>query len=503
VDQSGVSHAVSQPPTPPPAPPHAALAKVLSTVIVATLTSGVAAAVGPLALRPGPGSGAPPGSGGPAATSEAPVTPPATAPATAGTAPPRAAPVPVTPLATSPAPTTRPPVTYRPGIPLRAIVPKQTPVAVTLPVVAGCQAATNLMRVVDSVSPGSTVSLAPGACYSTPAPLVIQGVNDVTIAGNGARLVRTAAGPITTTDWRPQVELFQDSGLTVSDLTIQGPQAKGGANGEPQTGVIVEACQRLALNNVNIVDQVGDFMGLYPTGTHMTRRPGYYDGDNTDVTVDGGEWKGAGFHAAVVEDAVGASFTHLAISDVNVDGFNFEWDGGVDNPDLPGPPQQQVTIADDTFSDVHDVILNVADSGAEQVGGLAFENNALSGHTWATFDVGVNGNDSLPVQGLTITGNTSQTPEDGPVSDGVDLAHVDGALVADNVFPYAWTTQPAGHADTTRTAVTASQSGGIDVEDNTFLGAASPGSGVTVSCGNTYLVTAWQDRTASQPACPA
>ncbi|HLI24516.1 MAG TPA: hypothetical protein VKU91_06145 [Acidimicrobiales bacterium] len=499
---SGVPPAVPDHPRRPPGPSHPALVRLVAAAVVATLGSGVAAALGPLASTAAPPSGAPPTTAGPPTPAKvaAPALPaPALpAPATAGALPslPVSGPAPTT--------TTAPPI---PGPPApragTGTGASRAAVDIELPPTAGCQPGADLVSVVDALAPGSTVTLAPGACYSTPDPLVIQGVSDVTIAGNGARLVRTQAGPVTTTDWKPQVELFQDSDVTIDDLTVQGPRAAGGANGEPQSGVIVEACRHLTLSDVTIVDQVGDFLGLYPPGTHMTARPGLYDGDNSDVTVDGGSWSGAGFHAAVIEDAIGASFTHIAISDVNVDGFNFEWDGGVDDPQLPGPPQQQVTIADDTFSDVHDVVLNVADTGAEQVGGLVFEGNRLVGHTWATFDVAVNGNDSLPVEGVTITGNTSQAPEDGPPQDGVDLAHVAGALVADNNFPYAWTTQPAGHADTSRTAVIASQSSAVDVEDNTFPGAGAPASGVTLSCGNTYSVSEWQAHTATQPACPA
>jgi hypothetical protein len=373
--------------------------------------------------------------------------------------------------------------------------------ATTVRNLSTCQSASALVSVVDAATPGSTVTLPAGSCYDTPGPLIIQGVSDVTVDGNGAVLVRTQAGPLSLTDWKPQVELFQDSGLIIKDLTVRGPQSTGGVYGEPQSGVIVESCQDVTLSDVNIVDEAGDLVGLYPPGVHMTAKAGLYKGPNENIVFNGGQWSGAGFHAATVEAAIGATFTNLSISDINIDGFDFEWDGGVHNPQLPGPPQEQVTISHNTFDNVNDVVVNVNDTGATQVSNLAVEDNALTGHTWATFDIGVTGNDSLPIQGLTISGNTSQSAEEGPGMDGVDLAHIDGAMVSDNTFPYAWATQPAATANLSRTAVTASQSTSVDVEDNTFVGAVSPASGAAASCGNTYLVSAWQDQLTTQAPC--
>ncbi len=383
-----------------------------------------------------------------------------------------------------------------------ALRPATSDPATSIRDLSACQSAAALLAVIDAAQPGSTVTLAPGSCYDTPNPLIIQGVNDVTVDGNGVLLVRTQAGPLTLTDWKPQVELFQDSNLTLSGFTVQGPQSTGGVYGEPQSGVIVESCQNVTLNNVNIIDEAGDLVGLYPPGVHMTAEPGLYKGPNENIVFNGGQWSGAGFHAATVEAVIGATFANLSISNINIDGFDFEWDGGVWDAQIPGPPQEQVTIAHNSFYDVNKVVVNVNDTGATQVSNLAFEDNALTGHTWATFDIGVTGNDSLPIQGLTISGNTSQTAEEGPGMDGVDLAHIDGALVAANTFPYAWATQPAATANLSRTAVTASLSSSVDVEDNRFVGAVSPASGATLSCGNTYRVTAWQDQLTTQAPCP-
>lgn len=370
-------------------------------------------------------------------------------------------------------------------------------VATTAP--TGCRPAADLVQLVTRDT--HTIDLPPRRCWTVTRPLVLQAHTDLTVDGNGDAITDPARG----TGWSPILELFQDQNITLRDLRFYGPGTGGNEYTEGDFGIIMESDHDVRLVDVSIVGVAGDFLGLYPAGVQEHQRPGYPDGANVNVTVRDCDWTSSGYHGVTIEAVRGATFEGDTIARVHTDAIDMEYDGGIDAPDPltgPGWPQSGVSFRDDTFYDDGGVTFNVANTGSTTVNDLVFEDNRLTGSTSAIFDVsGVSG--GHPVTALTISGNTAEVATGGPnPNDTIHLVDVDGATIAHNRFPWYWYVEPAHTAHLYKTAVDASDSTGVTVEDNTFPGAQAPASGsIAVSCGNTFSVLAWQDLPSSQPPC--
>lgn len=387
---------------------------------------------------------------------------------------------------------------------LASAAPRPSPGArrpsVTVP--DDCQPSSDLVALFKDVTSG-TVTLPPGTCWTITNTLRLQGVSDLTVNGNDDTIEEPSPP---SSGWSPMLELSQDSNLTIDDLNLVGPSRSGNAETEGQSGIVVEADSSLTLDAVDMMDIPGDFMDLYPPDVNDSPIADLPDGANQDVVVTNCTWVGSGYHGVTIEAVSGATFEGDTIAGVHVDAIDMEYDSGIDAPDPltgPGWPQDDVTFNGDTFANDGGVTLNVANTGSTTVENLAFDGNYLTGSTMAVFDVsGVRGGN--PITALTIEGNTAAVATGGPnPNDTIHLTDIEGAAVEDNDFPWYWYTEPAHTADLYKIAVEAVDSTGVDVVDNTFPGAALPSAGtVAESCGNTYLVMAWQDQAAAQASCP-
>lgn len=385
--------------------------------------------------------------------------------------------------------------------------PANTVAAATLraaPDPTTCLDQTNLESYFPANTTG-TITLPPDTCWTTTSSLLLQGYENLTVEGNGD----TVYGPsVPQSEWLPILELYQDPYLEIDDLTLVGPgTSPGGANYEGGTGIICESDPYLTLDGVTIAETSGDGIGFYPSGVHETPISWIYDGASDYVTVENSLIQSVGYHGITIEALKNATFESNNVNGVATDAIDMEYDGGIGAPDPidgPGTPEDHISFIGNTFQNDLYVTLNVANTGSTTVNNLTFDDNQLTGAgTWSEFDIsGVSG--GYPVYDLSIEDNTTTAETGGPnPQDAIDLTDVDGATIEGNTFPWYWYVEPANTADLYKVAVYAdSTSSGVDDENNTYIGALEPDSGnIAISCGNTYLVNAYQDQQITQPAC--
>ena len=87
----------------------------------------------------------------------------------------------------------------------------------------------------------AVVSLPAGACFlvsnSTSSELSITGTQNVTIQGNGATFEQTSYSG--GNQVQPVLQIEENTNLTVSNLTVEGPAGTGGSTSEGDYGIMV------------------------------------------------------------------------------------------------------------------------------------------------------------------------------------------------------------------------------------------------------------------------
>ena len=438
----------------PPAPA-VTIQRALLVLALATTCAGVGGAMMihsagrprvPVAERtpvpaPGPGSSA----------GRVPPVPPPTISTTATT---------LSPITTAPArPTSTPPGTH-------AAPPSPRPVVYApASIAADCSTDVSaaLAAWLSSVPDGSVVSFASRGCYRTDGVITFAHHNNVTLEGNGATLRRVT--PNTAAGWFPHLQLFENTNLTITGLTILGTLGHGGSGGaseEGHYGMVLAGNHHVRLDNDVMWDIEGDFMNFFPPGLH-----GDDPSDvslNYDVTVTNSTFTNSGYHGITIESADGVLFSNDQFSNIGLDGIDMEYDtyGTVFGPDGTPEIAAEINITFDhtTWTNVNQEWL-VSWQGSVVTKNISLTNNQLhAGFPGFWIDVG-----SLTPQtmydGFTIVGNSSDrmlvgagdnlafnftyvkniTVESNTVSVGNKWAGqyygVSNVVVRNNQFPYA------------------------------------------------------------------
>ena len=244
-----------------------------------------------------------------------------------------------------------------------------------------------------SVPSGSTVTFPAGGCFVVSGTLLIRDTTGLTIDGNGSMLQQTVSPPNAV----PLVELWNDTGLTIENLKIQGAYdgSNGGEDEEGDVGVEFEADSGVTLTNDAVSDIQGDFLFFSPPYNVTTS-----DALSTGITVTKSIFTNAGYHGLTVE-SVGcptlAPCNGLTVSgdtfrSIGVDAMDFEYDDYSTPFNADGTAfwaaQDDVTIENNTWEDwSNDWFASVqGQTPGVQEQHLTLKNNVLEGDG-ATFEV--------------------------------------------------------------------------------------------------------------------
>lgn len=230
-------------------------------------------------------------------------------------------------------------------VPLPLVV---TPPA-SIPDDCSSDAAPALVSWFSSLPQGSTsrpivVTFPARACYVVNETLLLQDTTGLTINGNGSTFEET----VSPTNAAPIVDLWQDTNLTVENMTIDGNYDGNDVN-EGDYGFVFEGDSGVSLRDLQVNNIQGDFLYLSPPYdiTNST------DALNTSILVTDSTFTNAGYHGVTVQSVDGLTISHDTFNGIGVDAMDFEYDDYSTpfNPD--GTPywaaQDNVTISDNTW----------------------------------------------------------------------------------------------------------------------------------------------------------
>ena len=307
-------------------------------------------------------------------------------------------------------------------------------------------AAPALVSWFSSLPQGSTsrpivVTFPPQACYVVNETLLLQDTTDLTINGNGSTFEET----VSPTNAAPIVDLWQDTSLTMENMTIDGHYNGNDVN-EGDYGFVFEGDAGVSLTDLQVNNIQGDFLYLSPPYdiTNST------DALNTNISVTHSTFTNAGYHGLTVESVDGLTVSHDTFNGIGVDAMDFEYDDYSTpfNPD--GTPywaaQDNVTISNNTwenwngsdwFASVQGQVPGVQEKD------LTITDNYLRGNGPMFEVVGTNpyapGATGLDAD-WTITGNKFAAgdygaPYRGGNSVAAQLYDIEGLTLENNVFP--------------------------------------------------------------------
>ena len=280
------------------------------------------------------------------------------------------------------------------------------------------------------------------ACYVVNETLLVQGVTDLTINGNGSTLEET----VSPTKAAPIVELWDNTSLIMENMNIDGTYGGNGDGvNEGDYGFVMEANTGVSLTNLQVNNIQGDFLYLSPPYDVNGRT----DALNTGISVTHSTFTNAGYHGLTVESVDGLTVSDDTFNDIGEDAMDFEYDDYSTpfNPD--GTPfwaaEDNVTIADnlwenwggDWFASIQGQLPGVQEEN------LTLEDNQLRGDSSIFEVVGTNPY-SAGATGLdsdwTITGNKFDVgyygkPYRGGDSVAGQLYDIDGLTLESNQFP--------------------------------------------------------------------
>lgn len=190
-------------------------------------------------------------------------------------------------------------------------------------------ASTLLATYLDGLPDNSTVTLPHNSCFTIGSTLLLQGITGLTINGNGATLSQPlSAGSV------PILEMFSDTNVKITGLTIQGAESDanpGGAGQEGNYGVKMEADTNVSLTGSTIENVQGDWVFLsQPYAIDF----GNSQQLNTGITFSRDTFLNAGYHGFTVESAGcptpapcnGLTIANSVMTNPHVDAMDFEVD---------------------------------------------------------------------------------------------------------------------------------------------------------------------------------
>lgn len=184
--------------------------------------------------------------------------------------------------------------------------PAPPPTAITVPasIPSDCSAdaTAGLNAWLPTVPANATVDLAAGACYlvsnSNSSLLNIAHTTGLTVNGNGATFEQKTYDA-TGDPKSPVVTLANNSGLSISNVTLKGPGTSGGSSSEGDAGVLMYQNTGVTLSGMTISGLQGDGIDLYQHGNDP--------GVNTNIVVESSTIT-PGYHALVPEAVKGFTF---------------------------------------------------------------------------------------------------------------------------------------------------------------------------------------------------
>ncbi len=309
-----------------------------------------------------------------------------------------------------------------------------------------------------TVAPGVTVRFPRNGTLLAENVVVVDGLRDVTIDGRGARIVARTDGsgqtprrPQLRRQWprsREHLHIERSVGITVRNLTIEGPNARGAYRIplEAQAGVLVAKSQNVELDGITIRATYGD--GVYVTGKSSNVRV-------HDCTLDHIGRQGvtvvAGEHVVVEH----CSIDHVARSAIDLEpGHGFALD---------------VRIRDNTVSGVTNFLLAAVGAGP-RVGDVWLERNHVRGGKGVSVYAGVS--HSLR-SGLHVLDNVGSGTSHGYQGALMHISRFDGVEVRGNRQTVAAGVTPVQLVDSCHETVTGND-----------FGSASPALGKQGDCSS-------------------
>jgi Right handed beta helix region len=286
------------------------------------------------------------------------------------------------------------------------------------------------------------VKLPAQACYEIDESLDLEGMTDTVVYGQGAALEQTTPSM----NPQPVVNLWQDTNLTVENLTIEGAYngSNGGEGDEGDYGLVLEGASGVYLSHLSVTNIQGDFIYLSPPYDL-----GNDDALNTNVKITNSTFTNAGYHGLTVESVNGFMVANDVFDGMGTDAMDFEYDDYSTpfNPD--GTPywaaQDNVLIENNTWTDWSGDWF-VSDQG--QTPGVQEQDVTLTGNTLSAdsplFEIV--GTDALTTtapylnSSLTITDNQFAPgyyaePYRGGTSVASSIYNVSNLFMEDNTFP--------------------------------------------------------------------
>jgi hypothetical protein len=205
-----------------------------------------------------------------------------------------------------------------------------------------------------SLPDNTTLDLSQGACYLVSAPLTLKDKSKITINGNAATIKEAAPLP----SFSPIVNLWHDSGVTVTSVTLEGTYNGSNAGVEGDYGVVLEGDNGITISGDTIENTQGDWVYLSPPYDVSQET----DALNTNVTFVGDSFLNAGYHGITVESAGcltlapcnGLTIEDSTMTNIFEDAMDFEYDDYSTGFNADGTPfwaaQDYVTIQNNTWT---------------------------------------------------------------------------------------------------------------------------------------------------------
>ena len=184
-----------------------------------------------------------------------------------------------------------------------------------------------LSNFLDTVPANSTVILPAHGCFIINETLLLRSTTGLTINGNGSTLEQTVS-PETPA---PLLELWDDSDLTIENLTIRGHYTgtNGGEGFEGDYGIQFEADSGVTLTHDTVSNVQGDFLYLSPPYDVTSS-----DELSTDISITHSVFTNAGYHGLTVESVGcptlapcnGLTVSYDIFNGIGTDAMDFEYD---------------------------------------------------------------------------------------------------------------------------------------------------------------------------------
>lgn len=290
-----------------------------------------------------------------------------------------------------------------------------------------------------SAPAGSTVRLAPNGRYRVDGTVVVRGRHDVVIDGQGATLfaptdgtgalnARGRVGGARLARSRAHLLIFGGAGVTVQNLSIQGPNGSGTYQPalEAQAGVVIRKSQRVVLDRMTVRTTFGD--GVYVIG------------QSTGIDIRDSTFDHNGRQGVAVVGGSGVTVERSVIRNPGRSAIDLEPAGGM---------ASGIHIQDNQVVDATNALVAALGAGAG-VDDVWVQRNRVSGGHGLTIAAGVPG---ALRSGFHVIDNTATGTGDGLNGVLMSFLHFDGVEVRGNHQKVAAGVVPVSFTNSCHTTV--------------------------------------------------